>query len=264
MKKILTLLMFAFICNAQAQTTDFAELIPSTHLQKDLTASIGLGIVSVPKYTDSSKQQIRPLPILDLQWKSGVFFSTVSGLGIDLSSNPSWQYGVRLGLIANQEQSANNRDNGPGNTSTNLAPGIFANYLLDKHFSILTALTTGAGNGKHPEGFTASVGGRVVHRINNQHSVYGILGTTWASDKYMQDYYGVTTQQAMDYPFPAYETSAGMLKVKLSVGWNWAMNKNWSIITGGALVHPLGDARTSPLSSDKNQYVAYSAAYYRF
>jgi outer membrane scaffolding protein for murein synthesis (MipA/OmpV family) len=171
---------------------------------------------------------------------------------------------LRLGLLADQEQSANNKDNGPGNTPTNLSPAIFDNYLIDQHFAVLTSLQTGAGVGKQHDGFLASVGGRYVDQINQDNRIYAILSTTWASWHYMQDYYGVTQQQAAEYNFPEFQTQAGMLKVKLSAGWNMTINKDWSLITGGSVTHPLGDSADSPLSSSKNQVIAYTAIYYKF
>lgn len=267
MKKLfafLILALSALALNAEAQTSDFAELIPAPHLQKDLTATAGLGIVTLPKYADGSKQEILPLPVLDLEWKSGVFFSTLSGFGYNFSHNPSWQYGLRLGLLAAQEQSANNRDNGPGNTPTDLSPAVFGNYLIDQHFAILTSLQTGAGIGKQHDGFLASIGARYVDRLNGTNRFYSILSTTWASWYYMQDYYGVTQQQATEYNLPEYQTQAGMLKIKLVLGWDMAINNKWGLLTGGSLTHPLGDSASSPVASGKTQVVAYTALYYKF
>jgi len=261
-------ILFAISCaitlNAQAQTSDFVELIPTPYLQKDLTAIAGVGIVSLPKYADGSKQEILPLPILDLEWKSGVFFSTVSGFGYNFSQNPSWQYGVRLGLLSNQDQSEKDSKTGPGNIPTDLSPALFGNYLIDQHFSVLSSVQTGAGLAKQHDGFLVSLGGRYIDVINENNRVYGILSTTWASWHYMEDYYGVTQQQAAQYNFPEFETQAGMLKIKLAAGWNMTINKQWSLITGGSLTHPLGDSATSPVASSKTQVLAYTGVYYKF
>ncbi|MET3105744.1 outer membrane protein [Oxalobacteraceae bacterium GrIS 1.18] len=267
MKNLFNFLMpalCAFALNAQAQTSDFVELIPSPYLQKDLTASAGLGIVTLPKYADGSEQKISPLPFLDLEWKSGVFFSTVSGFGFNFSQNPSWQYGVRLGLIAYQEQSAKNRDNGPGNTPTDLAPAVFGNYLIDQHFTVLSSIQAGAGVRRESQAFWVSLGGRYVDRLDASNRIYGVLSTSWASLHYMQDYYGVNQMQAADYKFSEYDARAGMLKLKLAVGVDTVLNQNWSLLTGLSLTHPLGAAASSPLSSNKTQVLAYSALYYRF
>lgn len=267
MHKILSVLISALCAialNAHAQTSDFVELIPTPYLQKDLTATIGVGIVTLPKYADGSKQEILPLPVLDLEWKSGVFFSTVSGFGYNFSQNPSWQYGVRLGLLANQEQSANNRHSGPGNTPTELSPAIFDNYLIDQHFAVLTSVQTGAGLGKKHDGFLVSIGGRYTESLNDTNRIYATLSTTWASLHYMEDYYGVTQQQAAESSFPAYQSKAGTLKVKLAAGWTMSLNQQWSLLTGGSLTHPLGASASSPLSSSKTQLIAYTALYYKF
>ena len=267
MKKIFALL-FPVLCalslTAEAQTSDFAELIPTQYLQKDLTATAGLGIVTLPKYADGSKQEILPLPVLDLEWKSGVFFSTVSGYGYNFSQNPSVQYGLRIGLIAAQEQSAKNQGNGPGNTRTDIAPGGFYNYLFDQHYAVLTSLAGGGGIGKQHDGILASVGVRYVDQIDAENRIYAVLGTSWANLHYMQDYYGVSQIQASEYNMPEYAAKAGMLKVKLSMGWTHVLNKEWSVLTGGSLLHPLGDSASSPLASSKTQVIGYTALYYKF
>jgi len=271
-KKICTAVVPVFVAaalcascfSAQAQTSDFVELIPAPYLQKDLTASAGLGIVTLPKYADGSKQEILPLPLLDLEWKSGVFFSTISGFGYNFSQNPGWQYGVRLGLITNQEQSAHNKDNGPGNTPTDLQPGGFANYLVDQHVAVLGSLYSGGGSGRLRDGIVASVGLRYTDQLNADNRLYAVLSTSWANLHYMQAYYGVSAQQSVEYNMPEYETKAGMLKIKLTGGWTTVLNKNWSVLTGGSLTHPLGDAGSSPLASSKTQVIAYTALFYKF
>ncbi len=250
--------------NAQAQTSDFVELVPAPYLQKDLTATAGLGVVSLPRYEDGSEQETKAFPLLDMEWKSGVFFSTISGFGFNISQNPKWQYGVRLGVLANQEQSARNNSSGPGNATTDLAPGLFGNYLIDPHYAILSSFQTGAGNERNREGLLASIGGRYIDRLNATNRIYGELSTSWANARYMQDYYGVTPVQSVEYNFPVYDTRAGMLKIKLLMGWDYTIDKQWSVLTGGTLTHPLGDAGTSPLSSDKTQVIAYTALYYKF
>ncbi len=267
MNKLNAVLLFALCCltmNAQAQTADFVELIPTPYLQKDLTATAGMGLVALPKYADGSKQEILPLPVLDLEWKSGVFFSTVSGYGYNFSQNPSWQYGVRLGLIMAQEQSAANKDNGPGNTRTDLSPGVFANYLVDQHYAVLAAVSSGGGTGKQHDGTLVSIGGRYIDQLDAENRVYAIISTTWANLHYMQDYYGVSQAQAAEYNMPEYETSAGMLKIKLAIGWNHVIDNKWSLLTGGSVTEPLGAASSSPLSSSKVQVIAYTAVYYKF
>ena len=267
MKKIISVFLLAagaISVNVSAQTSDFAELIPTPYLQKDLTAIAGLGIVTVPKYADGSKQEVLPLPVLDMQWKSGVFFSSLSGYGYNFSQNPSWQYGLRLGLIMNQRQSEKNDGNGPGNTRTNLAPGVFGNYLIDQHYTVLTSLEAGGGIDKQHDGILASVGLRYVDQLDAGNRIYGIVSTTWANLHYMQDYYGVSQAQAAEYNMPEYETKAGILKIKLSSGWNHVIDQRWSLLTGAALTKPLGGESSSPLSSSKIQVVAYTAVYYKF
>lgn len=267
MKKILPLLAPLLILpclTVQAQTSDFVELIPTPYLQTDLTMSAGLGIVSLPKYADDSKQYLQALPILNMQWKSGVFISTVSGFGYNFSADPSWQYGVRLGELAKQRQSALNQDNGPGNVGYTVEPGAFANYLIDQHFSLLSTASIGGGTNNQHNGSLINVGGRYTESVNAQNRVYAILSSTWANGHFMQNYYGVTAEQASTSNLPEYSSKAGIQKVKLAAGWDYAINQHWSLISGGSASEPYGAAKNSPLVAGKVQHVIYTAAYYRF
>jgi len=264
MKNILPILLALIPFVVQAQTSDFVETIPSPYLQKDMTMTMGLGLASTLKYVSSTEREILPLPILNMQWKSGIFFSTVSGFGYDFSSNPDVQYGVRLGLESYQEQSASNRDNGPGNTMTDIEPGVFANYHVNQHITLLSLLSSGAGVGTEHDGIQASVGVKATAALTDQQRVFATLGTTWASQHYMQSYYGVTAQQAALSNFPLYQPAAGIKDIKLEASWHWDIDPHWGLILGGSLSHPMNAAAESPLVLDHNKIVGYGASYYRF
>ncbi len=255
---------FAFASAAQAQTSDFAELIPTPMLQKDLTAYAGAGIVTLPKYADGSKQEVLPLPILDLEWKSGVFFGTQTGYGYNFSQSPGFQYGVRIGLIMDQQQSAKNDGNGPGNTRTDVSPSAFWNMWISREFTILTAVNSGGGIGKQHDGTTVSAGLRYWDKIGETDRIKAILSTSWANLHYMQDYYGVSQEQSVEYDVPEWNAKAGMLNTKASVTWYHPLNAKWTLVAGGWVTHPYGAAADSPLTSSKNLVTAYTGAYYAF
>lgn len=267
MKLFQTLLLCASLTLAtcaQAQTSDFVELIPTPMLQKDLTAYVGAGIVNLPKYADGSKQEFLPLPILDLEWKSGVFFGSQTGYGYNFSQSPGFQYGVRIGLIMDQQQSAKNNANGPGNTRTDVSPSAFWNMWISHELTILTAVNSGGGINKQHDGTTVSAGIRYFDQIGELDRVKAILSATWANQHYMQDYYGVSSQQSAEFNVPEWSASAGMMNAKVSFTWYHKLNAKWTAVTGGWITHPYGAASDSPLTSDKNLVTVFTGAYYAF
>ncbi len=264
MKKLFPALLTGVALCAQAQTSDFVQTTPVPYLQQDLTASLGLGLASTLKYVSSSERTIRPLPVIDMQWQSGIFFSSISGFGIDFGRDGTWQYGARLGLESYQAQSASNQNDGPGNTITDIEPGVFANYLINQHITLLSSLSSGAGTGTEHDGIQASLGLRGTTTLTDRQRLVATLGTTWASQHYMQSYFGVTTIQANTSGFAVYTPEAGIKDIKLSLGWNWAIDKKWSLAAGGSVSHPMNAAATSPLVLDQNNIVGYVATYYNF
>ena len=261
---ILPILLALLAFDAHAQTSEFVETIPSPYLRTDLTLSMGLGVASTLKYVGSSEREVLPLPILAMQWKSGVFFGTTSGFGYDFSADPTLQYGVRLGLEAYQAQSPSNQNEGPGNTMTDLEPGLFANYLADPHVTLMSALSSGAGTGTEHNGIEASFGVRTTAALTDQQRVFFTLGTTWASQHYMQSYYGVTAQQAAQSGFSGYSPSAGIKDIKADSSWHWNVDPHWSVVIGGSVSQPMNAAAHSPLVINQRKLIAYSATYYRF
>lgn len=60
---------------------------------------VGLGAVSAPRYLGSGEHRVTALPLLQVEWSSGVFISGMSA-GMHLSSNPVLEYGPLLALLA--------------------------------------------------------------------------------------------------------------------------------------------------------------------
>lgn len=60
---------------------------------------VGLGAVSAPRYQGSGEHRVTALPLLQVEWSNGVFISGMSA-GMHLSSNPVFEYGPMLAVLA--------------------------------------------------------------------------------------------------------------------------------------------------------------------
>ncbi|HEX8609801.1 MAG TPA: MipA/OmpV family protein [Telluria sp.] len=69
---------------------------------------VGLGAVSAPRYQGSGEHRVTALPLVQVEWSNGVFISGMSA-GLHLSSNPVFEYGPMLSLLA-RRSSAGSQD----------------------------------------------------------------------------------------------------------------------------------------------------------
>jgi outer membrane scaffolding protein for murein synthesis (MipA/OmpV family) len=97
---------------------------------------------------------------------------------------------------------------------------------------------------------------------------FSIAGT-WASDDYMQTYFGVSGSDSQRSGLPRYKADAGFKDVDFGVRANYITpwSKNWGILGSLRYSRLLGDAKDSPLVDDvgdKNQWFFALAASYTF
>jgi outer membrane protein len=87
---------------------------------------------------------------------------------------------------------------------------------------------------------------------------------TWADDKQMQAFYGVTPTQSAASGFATYSADAGWQNAALELGGDWNLVGPWHLVSGVAYQRLLGNAADSPLTQDKNQWSGLVGLSYKF
>jgi outer membrane protein len=247
---------------AQAQVLDFAQLTPTPYIQGNVNFSLGAVVISAPKYSGSDERRIAAYPAFDAQWKNGVFFSAVSGLGYNFSKDPALQYGVRMTAEPGRDETKSAKLKGLGDIDTTVEPGAFFNYYINPTYAVLSSLRYGSGLDHN--GAQLSLGGRYFRPINAQHRFSALFSVNWANSAYMQSYYGVNAQQASTSSYSQYSAGAGLTDMKIGANWHWSIDTNWTLITGTSVKQILGDAANSPFVVQKTPVTVFSSASYRF
>jgi len=91
--------------------------------------------------------------------------------------------------------------------------------------------------------------------------------TTWASNDYMETYFGVSAPNAASSGFPRYSADSGMKDAGLSLIGHYKFTKTWGMIGNLNYTRMLNDAEDSPIvkdAGDENQYTAVVALTYNF
>ena len=262
MRRIIGIALLAMACSAQAQTSQFVQLVPTTYLPKDVNFSLGAVALSMPKYTGADDRRLAAYPMFDAQWKNGAFFSAVSGLGYNFSKDPSVQYGLRLSLEAARDESRSGKLRGLGDVNTAIETGGFFNYNIHQNYSLASSIRYGSGTDHN--GLQVSFGGRATTLLSPQHRLSASIGANWANTAYMQSYFGVSPSQSAISGYAQYTPSSGISDIKLGATWHWSIDSNWSLTTGASVTRLNGDAGRSPFVFQKNPVTIFSAATYRF
>jgi outer membrane protein len=91
--------------------------------------------------------------------------------------------------------------------------------------------------------------------------------TTWASNDYMETYFGVSAPNAKSSGLPRYSANSGLKDTGLSLLGHYKFTKTWGVIGDLSYTRMLNDAKDSPLVKnvgDENQYTAVVALTYNF
>ncbi|MCU6433765.1 MipA/OmpV family protein [Undibacterium sp. Jales W-56] len=262
MKKFLPLLLVCASLAANAQTSEYAQLVPSPYLPKDVNFSLGAAAYSAARYTGSDERRLAAYPLLDAQWRNGAFASTISGFGYNFSKDPNLQYGLRMTVEAARDESRSDRLHGLGDVGAAIEPGAFLNYIVNQNYSLTSSVRYGSGVDHN--GLQLSLGGRATTSLNTQHRLSASFGANWANAAFAQSYFGVNAAQSAASGYTQYTPSAGLTDVKVGATWNWSIDSNWSLTTGASVKYLTGDASRSPFVFQKTPVTIFSAASYRF
>jgi outer membrane protein len=86
--------------------------------------------------------------------------------------------------------------------------------------------------------------------------VFVSLGTTWASDDYMESFFGIDSGQSAASGLKEYNADAGIKDVNIGLAAGYSITPRWRV--GGKLGYKrlVGDAADSPIVDDEDQFFA--------
>jgi outer membrane scaffolding protein for murein synthesis (MipA/OmpV family) len=90
------------------------------------------------------------------------------------------------------------------------------------------------------------------------------LGTNYATEAYMDAFFGVTATQAANSGLPFHAPEAGFKDVFVGAKLDMALDKRWTLHLLGRYARLVGDAADSPVIETENQFYGGAALTYRF
>lgn len=227
--------------------------------EKDWRFSVRGGFAYMPSYEGSNHYDLVPLPDFSAEYKNGLFFASIyNGIGSYPLQGENYKLGASIEYIFDRKES-DDRNNlrGMGTVHGGIAASLMGEYNFG-FVQLKGKLTTGAKD----YGTTAKIELGTHYPLTERTMLMGSVGTTWANDKHMRNYFGVSSTQSVCSGYQRYNAGSGFKSVGFSIGATHSLTKNWDIkllISGDRL---LSDAANSPIVKRKfNSSVFFSIGY---
>ncbi len=241
--------------------------------------SITLGGAAIvkPKYEGSDEFETIPIPIIVPKFsetveengsaitevRKRVNFRGLDEIRIRVLGGERFHAGAVTGYITKRDQDDGRLLRGLGDIDGGLVAGAYTGFTLGAFQFDATMLEKVTGDDSGPE---FRFGVETTQQITERTRIVARVGTTFASDDYMQTYFGVTPAQSRNSKagLAAYTPDAGIKDVFFEIGGTMDLSDRWLLKAGGRYGRLLGDAADSPVVATENQFSGVLGLGYRF
>ena len=252
-------------------------LVPSAKAQSERSVTLGAAAVIKPKYEGSDEHEVIPIPIIIpkfsdppgeepspyAQVRKRVNFRGLDDIRIRVFGGDRFQVGAVTGYITKRDQDDGRLLRGLGDIDGGIVAGAYSAFRLGAFTFDAAILEKVTGDDAGPE---YRLGVETTQQVT-EHARVGIrVGTTIASDDYMQTYFGVTSVQSRNSRagLPVYTPDGGVKDIFIAVGSSVDLSDRWLLKAGARYGRLLGDAADSPVIETENQLSGTIGLGYRF
>lgn len=249
-----------------------AALVPGAQAQQPplqpnaWSVRLGAGMVVNPAYPGSESIQIMPVPMLDIAYRPAlplldtVFLNMPDGLGVIAYRGGPFSIGASVGLALGRDQDVAARLHGMGDIESAARASAFVRADFGR-FGLSLQVNRALGD---QEGTTLALGATLRQPIGDRLMLMGRVEAIWADGDSMQQWFGVTAQQARRSRFAAYDAGSGLRSVGATLTGIYRLSDNWSLNATIGVSQLLGDAADSPITQRATQPFGMLGIGYRF
>ena len=239
-------------------TVGGAALVKPKYEGSDEHDVIGFPII-IPKFSDAPDEQ----PSAFKSFRQRIKFRGLDDIRLRAVGGERLQFGAVTGYITDRDQKDGQLLRGLGDVEGGLVLGGYTAFRSGPVAFDAAFIDKVTGD---ESGYELRFGAETEQRISERTKLVARVGTTFASDDYMQTYFGVTPAQASTSKagLAAYSPDAGIKDVYVEVGGEIALGERWLVKPGGRYGRLLGDAADSPIVESENQFSGVLGMGYRF
>ncbi len=218
---------------------------------------LGPSATFIPKYEGADAFKVWPIPLASAHY--GRLSIDSRGVTVNVFSAGDFSFDLRGGYEFGRSESDSDDLKGLGDISAAGVVGGIASYNLGpaKFYTSLDRTIGGS------EGLVARVGVNAAHTYDRFTFSAGV-SATWADDKYMQAYFGVTPEQSVRSGLATYNANAGFKRADFTTSTTYMISEHWLIRGQVGVGYLLGDAADSPIIKEKLQPSGMLSVGYKF
>ncbi len=253
------------------------------NLRRDWDVRLGIGVITGPAYEGSDEYDVRAMPMLSVAWRNRLSLAH-GGLQYTLRKTRDLTINLSAGFRRGRHENRSSALIGLGETGKSFILG--AGTIMKKGLFSMSAkvsqavggsvggtlITLGAtfrmpmgsrrgGHGQHPgrqhSGGPGDKPGSHF-KLPFAGSLFISLGptVTWASDEYMDAFFGIDSIQAARSVYDRYDPEGGFKDVGFSIMLGRPLDEKRTIMLRLGVKKLLGDAADSPIVKDDTGYSA--------
>ncbi len=231
-------------------------------------ASVGMGLISQPKYPGSSETRMGAMPAFNVtkgRWQLGALPGATLSVGASytLVQDGPWRFalGAGTGIGSPRTAGAGAQPSGLGDIKATTLGTISGSYTEGAVIASTSVITDIGGN---QQGTRALLDVAFKANPADKWTLTVGPGISWMDSQYAQTYYGVTAAQSASSGNSTYKASAGINAVRLGVGADYEISREWSVGAKLSAAKLQGDAANSPAVGKGTQTSYGIFANYRF
>lgn len=225
---------------------------------QDWKVTIGAGAIYMPEYEGSDKFDVKPFPILSAEFGDRVSVD-ITGVTVDLYERDGFRLGVKGGYERGRQEDDSDYLRGLGDIDAGAVIGGIVSYERGP-FEVYAKLDKTIGGS---DGLTGSLGAKASYKYERFIFSADVSGT-WADDRYMESYFGISPAQSASSGLAQYDAKAGVKRVDVKGSISYMMTENWLVTGAAGAGFLVGDAKDSPVVKDDVQPFAMLGVAYRF
>jgi outer membrane scaffolding protein for murein synthesis (MipA/OmpV family) len=231
----------------------------------DWQVQLGAAAAFQPRYDGAVRYHIEGGPVFDVRYQDLFFASTGEGIGVNVLRGPNWRISIGAAYdLGRRGEDDDDELHGMGNINPAPELKIAGDYVVSKSFPLVLRADIRRSFG----GSNGWVGdlGAYMPLPGSSKTFFWFAGPslTFADSKYMNAWFGVDTQQAMNSRYPYYHASPGLKAAGFGVSAVWFFQKHWFATCDLALEQLVGSAAASPVTQRSSNAVLDLAINYQF
>ncbi len=218
---------------------------------------IGAGVVAVPGYQGSDDYRVLPYPIIDVQIDR-FFAGVANGVGVHVIDTGDIKMGASLTFV---------RGYRTGDLPTgldSLSDAVGARLFGSARLGGVTAMVSGTRSLGGTDGTVVDMSLSYPIRAGQKLTLVPAVSASWADDKHMDRYFGITASEALASGLDEFHTSAGFKDLTLSLNANYRLTDRLNLVTMGAMTQLFDRAADSPMVQHRWRPMGTVGVAYRF